>query len=231
MRVEQAKNKQLENKESNFKTEKSVFDSSNKAQTINTPNAPKPGAFEKILTEAREQTGKNEKSAANKSDATESAAKNSEAEEKKEATSRDEKKVKSEDENRGEGGDEQGNDDENSAVYANQILSPNAKSAAEISAPAARSILHIADLERIVSFVRTQNTGDAQQILMKLKNSVLNGLEIRLTSDQNGNIKAEFLALNEKIRKQLKKREDELLEILKQRSNKFTEVKILLLEN
>ncbi len=232
MRVEQTKNKAAENKESNFKTEKSVFDSSGRTQTANITNAPKPGAFERILSEAREQTGKNEKTAAAKSDSSESAAKTSEAEEKKEANRKEEEKVKSQDKNKGESGGEQGNDDENSAVYANRIVSAGAKSAPEVSAPAARSILHVADLERIVSFVRAQTSGDGQQQLMiALKNSVLDGLQIRLTSDQNGNVKAEFLALNEKIRKQLKARKGELSEILKQRSNKFTEVKILLLED
>ncbi|CAN5694605.1 hypothetical protein BH20ACI4_BH20ACI4_11340 [soil metagenome] len=59
-----------------------------------------------------------------------------------------------------------------------------------------------------------------------LKNSVLEGLQIKLTIDENGKLKAEFLAINEKFKEQLKARKHELSEIFKNRGAKFSELEI-----
>lgn len=233
MRVESAKNNQPDKKDtaSNFKPEKSLFDSNSSAMKTADAAAAQPskGAFEKILTEARvREKDKSARDAAHSPN--ETASETSEADEKKEANRRTEEKNESKEKNRDDGkGGEKSGEEENSPDFAAAALLHESKTSAQtsVAAPAARSILHIADLERIVSFVRTQNLGDAQQILLSLKHSVLEGLQIRLTLNEKGNLKAEFLALNEQIKKQLKLRERELLEILKKRSARFSEIEIL----
>ena len=97
---------------------------------------------------------------------------------------------------------------------------------AKLPIPAARSILHVADLERIVSTLRTIESKNSKQVLIALKNSVLEGLQIKLTVDENGKLKAEFLALNERIKEQLKARQNELSEIFKNRGVKFQQMEI-----
>lgn len=233
MRVEPAKNNQADKKDvSNFKPEKPVFDSTSSTKTADVAAVlPAKGAFEKILTETRQQSSR-EKEKSLKGSATaanESAAETTESDEEKEVQRRAEQKTESKEKNKDGGkGGEHANDDENSTGFTASLLTNESKSNAP-AAPAARQILHVADLERIVSFIRTQNSGDASQILISLKHTVLEGLQIRLTLNQNGNLKAEFLALNQQIKKQLKQRERELLGILKQRSARFTEIDILMI--
>lgn len=85
------------------------------------------------------------------------------------------------------------------------------------SAPA-RAILHIADLERIVAAVRTQlHPGGRQEVTLELHRSVLEGLRVRLTTDAQGRVNAEFIAATEKVRAQLDARAPELSALLRGR--------------
>lgn len=234
MRIETSKNHQAEkqtekNDKSNFKTEKTLFDSSTQVKKAEVSNAPTVGAFEKILIEARKESGgEKDKFFNGKGDASESA-KSAEKDEDLELSRRLEQKAELKEKNRreGKGGNSSG-DDESSAAFAAPSFSAEKKSSADAEiAPAARSILHVADLERIVSFVRTQTLKDSKEITIALKHSVLEGLQIKIFLGQNGKLKAEFLAANEQTKTQLKKRQSELLEILSNRSSKFAEIEIL----
>lgn len=83
---------------------------------------------------------------------------------------------------------------------------------------AARSILHIADLERLVSTVRTQATlGGRREITLQLKRSVLEGLQIKITTGANAKVQLEFLAASENVRAQVEKHSEELASILRGR--------------
>ncbi len=230
MRIEPAKNQQTEKpkEKSNFKTEQSVFDTSVRLKTADAPKTPPAsGAFAKILEEARQDGARSrDRAPAGKTDAVEGGGDAAETDEK-DAARRGEQKTEEKNRRDGEGGGEA--DDENDQnAYASGALAAERKSTAEAGAPAARAILHVADLERIVAFVRTQSQAGAAQVVIALKHSVLEGLQIRLARQENGLLKAEFLAASEEIKKQLKRRERELLDILKQRSPRFSTIEILL---
>lgn len=82
----------------------------------------------------------------------------------------------------------------------------------------ARAILHIADLERIVAAVRTQLLANGrQEVTLELNRSVLEGLRVRLTTDAQGRVNAEFIAATEKVRAQLDARSGDLSELLRSR--------------
>ncbi len=92
-----------------------------------------------------------------------------------------------------------------------------------VAVPPARAILHIVDLERIVSSVRAQNFADGNsQVVITLKNSVCSGLQIKLTTDENHRVKAELIAANEKVKAQIDARSGELADLLRQRGLKLT---------
>lgn len=83
---------------------------------------------------------------------------------------------------------------------------------------AARSILHIADLERMISAIRSQSKpGGKREVLLKLSRSVLEGLQVKITTGDAAQVQIEFLAANEKIRSQIEDHSDELAEILRGR--------------
>jgi hypothetical protein len=96
---------------------------------------------------------------------------------------------------------------------------------AETSLPPARSILHIADMERIIASVRTHNFDGSNQVLITLKNSVFDGLQIKLTANENQRITAELIASNEKVKAQLDARGGELADLLRQRGVKLDSLK------
>lgn len=82
----------------------------------------------------------------------------------------------------------------------------------------ARAILHIADLERIVAAVRTQLLASGrQEVTLELHRSVLEGLRVRLTTDGQGRVNAEFIAASEKVRAQLDARAADLNDLLRGR--------------
>ena len=83
---------------------------------------------------------------------------------------------------------------------------------------AARSILHIADLERMVSAVRTQTgLGGKREIYLELKRSVLKGLKVKISTDPAAQVQIQFLAAHEKVRSQIEDHSEELAEILRGR--------------
>lgn len=83
---------------------------------------------------------------------------------------------------------------------------------------AARSILHIADLERMISAVRKLTKLDGKrEITLELKRSVLEGLKVKITAGDASQIQIEFLAANEKIRSQIENHSEELANILRGR--------------
>lgn len=226
MKIEPAKNHSIDKKESKnvFKTETSVFNSSNPLKTAEAVPAPTTSAFAKILEENRKEK---DNSSVAKSDSSEYDTKASKSE-KDEKISRlaDEKKELEERNSKNGDGDARRDGDENqSQIISLAALQSQINSASETVSPA-RSILHIADLERIISTIRSENFQNQKQLTIALKNSVLQGLQIKLTITENGKIKAEFLALNEQIKKQLNLRKKELAEILGNRSALFSEVEI-----
>jgi len=83
---------------------------------------------------------------------------------------------------------------------------------------AARSILHIADLERLVSTIRSQIAlGGRREIVLQLKRSVLEGLRVKITTDAAAQVGIEFFAATENVRSQIEKHAEELSGILRGR--------------
>lgn len=83
---------------------------------------------------------------------------------------------------------------------------------------AARSILHIADLERLISTIRTQAAlGGKREIVIELRRSVLEGLRVKIVTDRTAKVQIEFLAANEKMRREIEKHSPELAGILRGR--------------
>ncbi|HWS86704.1 MAG TPA: flagellar hook-length control protein FliK [Pyrinomonadaceae bacterium] len=91
---------------------------------------------------------------------------------------------------------------------------------------AARAMLHIADLERIVSAVRTQALADgAREVTIDLRRSVLEGLRVKLSSDGAGRVTAEFIAASERVRAQVDARASELADLMRSRGVNLAEVR------
>lgn len=113
---------------------------------------------------------------------------------------------------------------EDAAAAANARTAVREITSAEVeSVPPARQILHIADLERIVSSVRVnQLDGGQNQLVLTLKNSVFNGLQIKLTTDENKRVTAEFVAASEKVKAHIDSRSGELTELLRRRGVQVT---------
>ncbi|HVF55261.1 MAG TPA: hypothetical protein VM934_03875 [Pyrinomonadaceae bacterium] len=85
-------------------------------------------------------------------------------------------------------------------------------------AASARAILHIADLERIVSAVRTQLlAGGRHEVTIELRRSVLEGLQVKLSAGADGRVTAEFIAASERVRAQIDARASELADIMRSR--------------
>ncbi len=104
----------------------------------------------------------------------------------------------------------------------------NITNSTEINNPGSRAILHIADLERIISSIRSQTFADSKQVLIELKHSVLQGLELKLTIGKDKGIIAEFIAANESIKNQLNAKAEELATILRNRGVKLTGLSVSL---
>jgi hypothetical protein len=229
MKIEPAKNHSVDRKESKnvFQTEHSVFETSNPLKNVSAVPAPSTGAFAKILEETRKQNEKDQP-AALKTDSADHDSKSSKSEkDEKIARLADEQQELEERSGRDGDSDARQETDENqSQLAALAALQASAAPVTETAAPAARSILHVADLERIISTIRTESFQNQKQVTIALKNSVLQGLQIRLTITENGKLKAEFLALDEQVKKQLNARKKELSEILHNRSALFTEIEI-----
>ncbi|MCD9185702.1 MAG: hypothetical protein LUM44_04675 [Pyrinomonadaceae bacterium] len=224
MKIETNKNNHHERKDSSVKKSESALH-----KFLNHKDAPdaKPtvGAFEKILAETRKQT-KADEPFVNLKNSDNAEVKTDEPNDSLEValTGKDELEEKAE---REEGGSEQTGGDESSQFASGQVIGSNLKSAPENPVAAARSILHVADLERIVATIRTETFKNAKQVQIALKNSVLKGLEIKLTIDANGKLKAEFLSQDAQVTKQLNVRKRELNEIFIQRSVNFSDIEVV----
>jgi flagellar hook-length control protein FliK len=227
----------VESSKSNQADKKVSFQNKNANQTNFSPNKNEPPdfnptpskSFAQILAETKNPHDDDENFLSNRkperaresSDADETG---SEKETRRDVQTRDavEEKEKKQSDERDESGDDGGtNPGFGSMVFPtdNKIFNGN-------SAPAARSILHVADLERIVSAVRAQNLKNAQAIVIALKHSVLEGLQIKLTVDENGKLKAEFLAASEQIKNQLDARKHELAGIIRERGINLSEMNV-----
>jgi flagellar hook-length control protein FliK len=228
MKVESSKNGQAERKVS--------FQSKNVSQTGVSPNktdlhdSPPPSSksFAQILEETRNQNGDEENFTTDrKSDRSKESSDADEAKNEKE-TSRDVQTRDAVEERERKQSDEQesGDGDEANSGFGSLVFQADNKIFNTNSAPAARSILHVADLERIVSAVRAQNLKNAQAIVIALKHSVLEGLQIKLTVDENGKLKAEFLAASEQIKNQLDARRHELTGIIRERGINLSEMSV-----
>lgn len=94
-----------------------------------------------------------------------------------------------------------------------------------VESTSARSILHVADLERIVSAVRSQLAEGRHVVTIELRRSVLEGLKVKLSADAGGRVTAEFIAASERVRSQLDARAGELAELLRGRGVNLAELR------
>lgn len=93
---------------------------------------------------------------------------------------------------------------------------------------AARSILHIADLERMVSTIRTQTAlSGKREIVLQLRRSVLEGLQVKITTDPSAKVHIEFLAASDKVRSEIEKHSSELAQILRGRGINLESLKTI----
>ncbi len=138
---------------------------------------------------------------------------------KEEKAVRDEKDGKSD-------SDDKSDRDQEKGVAQVQLASREIVS--ETTIPGARAILHTADLERIISAIRSQNVANGKQVSIELKRSVLQGLEVKLTIGKDKSISAEFIAGNETIKNQLNARAEELATVLRNRGVKLSGLKMSL---
>lgn len=222
MKVERAKSEKTEADRSDANARNIRLQTSSNLAASKAAETSNQGAFSKLLDAAKpsENDRSEKKSADSESDS--SVDKTSDGR-KDEAI---EGKTGKRDDQKSSSGDSEGGD---GSAWAPAPV-PSGESISERNAaPQARSILHVADLERIVSAVRSDSFAGAKEITIDLKNSVLDGLQIKLSLNEQGNLKAEFLALNEQIKKQLDARKSELESVLKDRSIKINELKVTLL--
>lgn len=187
---------------------------------------PTVGAFEKILAETRKQN-KPEEFQTNLKNQTEPEAQTDETSDRVELALAGKDDVEEQSKHEETGGEQLSGDSDGQNFSSASLINSNLKSAPENPFAAARSILHVADLERIVATIRTETFQNSKQVKIALKNSVLQGLEIKLTIDGNGNLKAEFLAQNEQIKKQLDARKRELKEIFVRRAVNFEQIEVI----
>jgi hypothetical protein len=223
MRVERPRPDESDIGKSEAKARNVQPQTSSSISTAKALEGPNQGAFSKFLDAARpaSENGRSEKQAGD-ADSTSvdkpGDGKKEGAVEAKDAKRDDQKNFSGE-----------GDGDGNQAWVPAPVLVSD-KADTNTSVPQARALLHVADLERIVSGVRSNSFADSKQVTIDLKNSVLDGLRVQLTLTEQGNLKAEFLALNEQIKKQLEARKNELQSILKDRSIKCSELKITVVE-
>lgn len=225
MKIEPSKTNQTDKRTSSAEKPSNSFQPS--FQPTEKLDSPPPGAFAKILEEARTQGQKDEHSSAGRRE-NHSDRKAETSETKDEKTGKDIRdQEKTEEKNRKRGSDKENSEEKNDhPVFASADFQIASKRAPEIAPPAARSILHVADLERIVSSIRAHNLKNLQAVIITLKHSVLEGLQIKFAMDENGKFKAEFLALNEQIKNHLTARKQEISVIFSERGIKLSDFNI-----
>lgn len=226
MKIESSKTTQAQKSvASNDKPETTFRSLFNPAEKLDSPPT---GGFAKVLEETRSQNAKDKDSlSGQKTDRAAQDSETADAKKDKETGKNVPNREKIEEKSKKRDGDRQQSDeqDENS-TFALVNLQTTLKPALETTVPAARSILHVADLERIVSLIRTQNLKNVEQLVIALKHSVLEGLQIKLTIDEQGTLKAEFLALNEQIKNQLNARKQEITQIFRERGVKLSNLNV-----
>jgi hypothetical protein len=147
-----------------------------------------------------------------------------------EKLSKDHKRV-SEKHDDGDSTDSNGNAETNAGLAAWRMTGTDAP-VANLENINARAILHIADIEKIVSSVRTQLSDlNSPQVVIQLKNSVLEGLQIKLSADANGKIIAEFVSKSERARLQIDAKTKELHDILHNRGISISTIKTSLADS
>ncbi len=227
MKVESSKtneaNRQNSVSKSSASSGGSIYQTTNNLETP----APSGSAFAKILEEARKNSGKEDdsRSKPEKSRTTENSrtGASSDGEDSSLDSVQNRESVEEKEKHKGEsGGDSNDSSNNDQTAFAALGMIFDNRQMSENSIPAARSIVHVADLERIVAAVRMQNLENSKQLVLTLKNSVLEGLQIKISLDENGKYKAEFLAGSEQIKKQIEARKSELLQIFRDRGLNFT---------
>lgn len=225
MKVDPSHHQKADRKESRnvYRQEKSVFDTGSPFRQTARP-APSESAFSKILEENRREESKKSSSA----NVSESADGDSLVEKKRE--DRLERSRVDHEEHRHEGGSHDGqaggSADDGQSQSAAALLAETSGASSNDAAPAARSILHVADLERIVAFIRSETFRDRKDILIALQNSILKGLNIRLSLRADGTLNAEFRSRDFSTRGKIEKRRGELAEILGNRTRRVVAVSI-----
>lgn len=158
---------------------------------------------------------KNEKSSENEKTNTEETELNKDSKETKNV--RDEKRENSE--------SDQDSDSNQDKSFGNFHFT-NSQKLNEISIPSARAILHIADLERIISSIRANNVATGKQITIELKRSIFQGLELKLTIGKDKGVIAEFITSDENVKNQLNAKATEIAGILRDRGIKLTKLEM-----
>lgn len=124
------------------------------------------------------------------------------------------------------GGDSSGGDAGKGGGFEQRAASLRETASSAQEQPGARLIMHIADLERIVSAVRTQAlAGGVREVTIDLRRSVLEGLRVKLGTDGAGRVTAEFIAASERVRAQVDARSSELAELMRSRGINLSEVR------
>ncbi|MBA3599690.1 MAG: flagellar hook-length control protein FliK [Acidobacteria bacterium] len=227
MKIESSKTTQAEKRISPSNKPETTFRSLfNPAEKLDSP--PPTGGFAKVLEEARNQNAKDKDFiSGRKTDCSEQNSETAQANKDEETGGNVLNRERVDEKNKKRDGDKgQSDEQDKDSAFALPGLQTAMKAASETAVPAARSILHVADLERIVSLIRTQNLKNVEQVVIALKHSVLEGLQIKLTIDENGTLKAEFLALNEQIRNQLNARKQEITQIFRERGVKLSDLNV-----
>ncbi len=190
-------------------------------QKTSTPTSPNQGAFATLMDARRanlDSEKKDKPRSETESDA--SVERDSETSDRKDA---DVKTVARDDDRESSG---ESSDGDSTGGFAFHAALAEPTSEASVTAPPARSILHVADLERIVSAVRADSFAAAKEVTIELKNSVLEGLRIHMKIAEGGELKVELLAFSDQVKKQIDARKAELESVLKDRSIKFDELKV-----
>ena len=88
------------------------------------------------------------------------------------------------------------------------------------------SLLHEADLEKIIAAARVQVApGGQTEVLLDMSRSLLEGLRVKVRTDGAGRVATEFLAANEGVKSLLDSRSAELISLLRSRGINLTEFK------
>jgi hypothetical protein len=214
------------NQHNNIKTKQSLAAQNNLDDNFRTDNNDAPlgnfaGIFESVVNRDKE-----------KDSDTNSTTKESKLEDKdKDNSTKDHKRVSEKKEN-DDSDSSNGNGEANAGSAAWRMNNNTQMPVANLENINARAILHIADIEKIVSSVRTQLSDiNTPQVVIQLKNSVLEGLQIKLSTDANGKIIAEFVAKSEKARLQIESKTKELADILHNRGIQLSSVKTSLADS